>query len=103
MDDETLNALKESIEKWRKNETLPVSEARTHGTDCPLCDLAARRNRNSFSCDGCPVADRGHDECEGTYYYTARHYFFARDEEKFHEYSRLEREFLESLLPKDSE
>ena len=55
MNNETLAALKDSIQHWRDNVTAKTpGKASTYWTDCPLCRMFL-----DAKCDGCPVGHRG--------------------------------------------
>lgn len=95
MSPETLEALKGSIEKWRK---IVEKIGEDHGTqNCPLCRLFHSDYREEDDCcAGCPVHE--HTElslCMGTPYdnYT---------ENPSTKNANAELEFLRSLLPKEA-
>lgn len=96
---ETLEALKGSIEKWRK---IVEEGARDYGgEDCPLCDLFC----DDANCVGCPVsAAAGEIYCKGTPYMewhrVSGRYAIADTPEKIAA-ARAELDFLRSLLPKE--
>ena len=95
MDDRTLEALKASIEKWRGHETADdPREVRLESGYCPLCQIF-RLN----GCVRCPVYNyTGQDYCRGTPFHDVDKY---GPPDKFRAAARAEREFLESLLPKE--
>lgn len=111
MDKQTLEALKGSIEKWRK---IEAGEGMDRGFDnCPLCGLfwfgAVHK------CIGCPVYDlTERTACYGTPYHAFSKWTQQTDRYAGHfkplnpkvhkkgvRLARAEREFLESLLPED--
>lgn len=97
MDEETLTALKASIEHWRGNETAQTWEEISLGPkSCALC-----RKFYGSGCDGCPIKEStGKDGCRGTPYDRAVDAEY-RDWDAFKTAAKAEREFLESLLPPD--
>jgi len=102
-----LKALKASIEKWRRNE---AGDYRGIFTDtCPLCKLfhAAENPKilEDDCCKKCPVYWRtGYSDCVNTPH--SRVYHAWHDDgyasRKFRTAAKKEREFLESLLPKEA-
>ena len=66
MDNITLQALKQSIQKWEK---IVAREGVDQGCkNCPLCELF---NQRPNYCAGCPVYERtGVDSCSNTPYTT---------------------------------
>ena len=106
MDDRTLTALRQSIEKWERNAVAetPDDYATSVGS-CALCCLFWE-NR----CRGCPVTDAtGGVRCDWTPYWVAN---AARSEwsdcpsnltlrDAAHAAARAEVEFLRSLLPEE--
>lgn len=105
MDGTTLNALKQSIEKWERNAVAETPEDyRTRAVDCALCGLFWS------SCDGCPVeAKAGYPDCGGTPYAEAaiarwkwlNHRSDAALRDAAHAAARAEAKFLRSLLPEE--
>lgn len=106
MDGTTLNALKQSIEKWERNAVVETPEDLMMGPDsCPLCQLFWRGD-----CVGCPVMDRtGETYCDGSPYddaeFAAVRWSLAPENESLrgeaHAASRAEVAFLRSLLPQE--
>lgn len=104
MDDKTLTALKQSIEKWDRNTVAETPDDYALGTrNCPLCEMFWRRE-----CIGCPVRDRtNRSGCRGTPYdrtVSARMRWIdspsdATLREKAHDAARDEVAFLRCLLP----
>jgi hypothetical protein len=105
MDPKTEEALRASIEKWKRNAVAETpDEYSTRWRDCALCLLYYEASRR---CDGCPVDEAGHRTCLRTPYDDA---IIARDrwldepdsqtaKAAAHEAARAEVSFLESLLP----
>ena len=104
MDDRTLTALRQSIEKWERNAVAETpADFTTSPNSCPLCQRFWKRY-----CVGCPVAGRtGKVGCAGSPYAEAA---VAADEwldnpdnetlrDTAHAAARAEAEFLRSLLP----
>lgn len=106
MNKKTLLALEASIEHWRENEVAEtVDKVEVYGRSCALCRMFSLKNDN---CTGCPVADRtGYQFCFRSPWDSARNAFsvWCRNPESiaardaFRAAARVEREFLESLLP----
>lgn len=102
MDEKTLTALKQSIEKWERNAIAETPDDYTKGvSSCPLCQLFWERD-----CVGCPVMDRtGNEFCIGSPYDEEAHedWFSAPEDESLrnaaHAAARAEAAFLRSLLP----
>lgn len=109
MEDVTLKALKESIEKWERNAVAETPDGFTTGPGgCALCE----RFWDDF-CQGCPVrAFTGAGDCHDTPYDAALNakndWLFSqpwpdgRDSERraaAHAAAREEVAFLRSLLP----
>ena len=104
MDDKTLTALRQSIEKWERNAVAETPDDLAMGVEaCPLCALFWRGR-----CVGCPVMDATDDAfCDGSPYDAAE----SACEEWFQDPSntglrdaaraaaRAEVAFLRSLLP----
>jgi hypothetical protein len=101
MTPETLEALKGSIEKWRKIvEEGGVDEG---WENCPLCALFFRNG-----CVDCPVSDATRMvSCDGSPYeeWNAQCHLTGRkaDTPKKLAAARAELEFLRSLLPQEAE
>lgn len=98
MDTATLAALRSSIEHWKENEQVTdIIDAKIGTGSCALCKLFFRN-----LCKDCPVFNRtGKDLCVDTPY---RAVVEAKEEnnlEAFRLAAKAEREFLESLLPKE--
>jgi len=116
MNSKTLEALRRSISHWEKNEFLPVKVSKlrliasgraelasTSGDKCDLCKLFARRD-----CVGCPVNDATGMMCAGTPYIRASQLLSeaiaspnAANISEWRKAAREQREFLQTLLPKD--
>lgn len=103
MDAKTLEALKASIEKWKRNAAAEKPELYlTSAYDCPLCALFLDEGAG---CKGCPVsASTGKKHCNGTPYIKAyidrgRWAMGTGRADTAHEHARAEVAFLESLLP----
>lgn len=104
MDDKTLTALKESIEKWERNAVAETPEDFTTGVaSCALCRIFEWRG-----CAGCPVKRRtGKTACADTpfVYAAIARWRWSRDPSDAarrgaaHAYARDEVAFLRSLLP----
>ena len=104
MDDKTLTALTQSIEKWERNAVAETPGEFTTGNDaCALCGLFWDRE-----CNGCPVrAKTGHSICLASPYVAAaaakinwRHEpSDTSRREAAHAAARAEVDFLRSLLP----
>ncbi len=96
MNPQTHQALLDSIEKWRKNETVnDLKEAKVDGSECPLC-------RVHYNCEGCPVYEiAGAYGCDETPYCEAFEAYHTGSVKAFREHAKRERIFLESLLPKE--
>lgn len=110
MNAETLEALKASIEKWKRNAVAETpDEYRTSGDDCPLCEIFQPDNGEyGVACNGCPVAERtGQPFCRDTPYAAAAragirwdgHPGWNRLRESAAARARAEVSFLEILLP----
>ena len=113
MDKRTLTALQGSIEKWKA-----IEEGRGYdgyADNCPLCqEFINEVDDNDQECEGCPVAAAGHRGCEGSpwaAWNTAQEDFNRMRQRKESRIAdtpalialaRAEREFLESLLPKET-
>jgi hypothetical protein len=106
LDEITKEALKGSIEKWKKIESgLGIDQGQDN---CPLCQLFCKR----FGCDKCPVNLKSHHACGGTPYFKWSEHF-----EKAHGITNnyqiqegcmkcrvlagKELDYLKSLLPQD--
>lgn len=110
MDATTLEALKASIEHWRRMATGKANPGEAPIRDCcALCDLF--NNDTQFileQCVGCPVFERtGRQGCAGTPYEDAYSrwkrlttaYLVLNKDSCFQLFARDELVFLESLLP----
>lgn len=104
MDAKTLEALKASIEKWKRNAVAKWPfEATVTGSSCPLCHLFCRGEPDD--CTGCPVKERtGEDQCDNSPWRAAYKAHLAWidgvvSKDDFHKRARAEVAFLESLLP----
>lgn len=97
----TLKALKSSIKHWER--LAAWKQAPNEGiyaNSCPLCKLFKP------TCDGCPVANAGHNLCEGSPWNLASYRFRTARREKteqtiaeFAAEAKKELAFLKSLLP----
>ena len=103
MDKLTLEALKDSIEKWRQIERGEMADMGI--TNCMLCQQYYSAPKGY--CDGCPVSGKtGKRYCEGSPY---EQWCYIQAQRKFDievadtpelvRIARAERKFLESLLP----
>ena len=108
MDAPTLAALEASVEKWRRNsEAQSADDYLVKILDCPLCRLFHDRSTGR-GCVGCPVsAWTGRPICEDTPYERAYRlqiqWSKGADVGPEARASALdEMEFLQSLLPKES-
>ncbi len=89
MDNETLVALKESINIWE-----PRGRDRDYWKACPLCVLG--KKKSIYKCDDCIIKKRtGEGECHGTPFWS--------DKDNFPIYEENMVRYLESFLPKDKE
>lgn len=106
MDDKTLNALKQSIEKWERNAVAETPDDYTTGVEsCALCRMFWRS-----SCRGCPVSEAtGETHCFNSPHSDAA---YAGDDwlhypsdatlrDAAHAAARAEVAFLRSLLPQE--
>jgi hypothetical protein len=97
---ETLEALKGSIEKWRK--IVEENGADHHARNCPLCQIF----HGDDDCNGCPVQSAtGKSHCEKTPY--TKYVIFSDDygcasSPTAMKYAYAELEFLRGLLPKEA-
>ena len=94
----TLEALKGSIEKWRR--IVEEGDINEGSDNCPLCRLFI-----GDDCEGCPVAEAAEPECFGTPYWDfqdadTNDSWRADTDEKMIA-ARAELDFLCSLLPKE--
>lgn len=98
MNAETLTALQDSIEHWRRMANGDTSKGdKPFSTQCALCQLFIRTG-----CTNCPVAEYTKQRlCKGSPYSGADHAFgvFGVTSPQFRAYAQAELEFLESLLP----
>lgn len=104
--DEQREALVTSIEHWKRNAAATnPAKVGVRASDCACC-IAFRRDGE---CDGCPIAQAGHDHCLGTPYFDAADAYALWREwseaavsndggAKFRKLARDEVEFLESIL-----
>lgn len=110
MNEKTLKALRQSVEKWRKNqEATRPGDAALGPLNCALCAMfRVVHAASEIDCSGCPVKERtGEDGCGGTPYSDAQeaHSDWCCEEGNvllrsvFREASKDEVKFLESLLP----
>ena len=101
MNKETLKALENSIEHWRR-----MMDGEGRDGECPSaqgCDLCAMFNPNGEEkCEGCPVMEHtGRPICDDTPYYDALNAFNAQhDGDAFLGHAKREYDFLCTLLPK---
>jgi hypothetical protein len=113
MNEETLHALRGSIEKW---ERIVAGAANNGPDDCPLCAMFNRlfslgaRTFPGFGCDGCPVKERtGKNGCNDTPYVEFDDAYGDYSDSDLSEDERQERrecaqaelDFLKSLLPQE--
>jgi hypothetical protein len=100
MDARTLEALKASIEKWKRNAKVwSIFNAKIKSKDCPLCRMFVQ---STGSCVGCPVNGRtGERLCQDTPYLEAFAYYTLGDVTAFQAAAQKEVAFLESLLPEN--
>ncbi len=104
MDDRTLAALWQSIEKWERNAVAETPGDYTTGSaSCALCEVFLEG-----CCQGCPVKSRTRETgCTGTPFVNAAHARWewlnhrsdATLRDAAHTAARAEAEFLRSLLP----
>lgn len=104
MDDKTLTALQQSIEKWERNAVAETPDDYTTGVkDCALCQVFMQGG-----CLGCPVRGAtGGVFCVGSPYYNAvqvrgewsRTSFNTDLRDAARAAARAEADFLRSLLP----
>lgn len=104
---ETLIALKASIEHWKRVVTSPETEP-INSKSCALCQifLVPSRHKEVTDCIGCPVFEKtGKQYCRGTPYQDVYEASKRGDdnEKAYNEAAKEELEFLQSLLPDDSE
>jgi hypothetical protein len=105
MNNDTLKALRASIEKWERNtEAQTLEDINTKPSSCALCNMFAPCHDYHTWCDGCPVYLRtGKQNCKSTPYFAVKK---ARDSDNFEAAilaCKDEVEFLKSLLPKEDE
>ena len=104
MHNRTLAALNDSIEHWKRLETGTASETEGVGAkNCALCKLF--RSGPAY-CVGCPVMrSTGQSDCDGSPYPMADDAYreYGKDSPEFRAAAKIEREFLEGLLPKQEE
>lgn len=59
MDEQTITALRKSIEHWRQNAEGPMEEVTIGGGDCELCNVFYYcSSEEAPVCSGCPVMER---------------------------------------------
>ena len=104
MNPETLEALKASIAKWERNQTVQTAKEVDLGPSyCPLCLLfntyAMKINESDDNCVGCPVFEKTKKKfCRGTPYDDVEVSRFTSAED-IRRLAVKETEFLKSLLP----
>ena len=103
MNPETKQALKESIEHWKRlaSGNRKPGEGMEAG-DCALCKMFLRRVADP--CSGCPVRESsGHIGCRNTPFDNACaiETKLGMDSSEFKAVAEKELEFLKSLLPQD--
>lgn len=100
MNDETLEALKGSIEKWEK---IVAGTGINEGPlNCPLCQMffIGHEYEESKICRGCPVMEKtGQTRCGGTPYIDYEKSFLDPREPIMKKLAQAELDFLKSLLP----
>jgi hypothetical protein len=102
----TKEALLESIEHWRKNESIQkIADAKVGPHHCALCKrfykIDCSLNEENII-ERCPVYEStSHPYCINTPYEKADHAYRDHDLYAFLKAAKQEREFLESLLPAD--
>ncbi len=98
MEDKTLEALKESIEHWRRVVANPHAERIGAGA-CALCELFNKLDESSEeNCIGCPVFEAtGRQYCYGSPYTDVIR--FSPGQPEYLRLAQEELEFLKSLLP----
>lgn len=110
MEPKTLEALKASIEKWKRNAVAATPSGYVVGPlDCPLCAIFQPDNGSyADACQGCPVMEKtGTKFCDGTPYRDAfdAHASWCREplgrglKTAARAAALVEVAFLESLLP----
>jgi hypothetical protein len=110
MNEQTLTALKDSIEHWKRLATGKSKKGEgIYQVDCALCLTFYRRE----SCEGCPVNEAGFPYCRRSVWEAclravevwqcAQHskYKSWKDTPRFRKAARAQVKFLESLLPKE--
>ena len=106
MNEQTLTALKKSIDHWRKNvDAKEFIQASVSESDCALCQEFLAKTRN---CKGCPVNEVSGYGCRQTpYVYAAKLYFdWKKDANLRNNFSfaaQAELNFLIGLLPEGEE
>ena len=101
MNPETLEALKASIAKWERNQTVQTAKEVDLGPSyCPLCKLFNTPEMTEIDCCyGCPVFEKTKKKCcRGTPYddVEVSRFTSAKD---IRSWAVKETEFLKSLLP----
>jgi len=113
MDKETLEALKDAIEKWKN---IEEGKGVDEGCDnCPLCNYLRDEETDRIDCQYCPVLTSGKGSmfCGNTPYDKWTLHYLQSHREFYYKFQRNarcpqcvqiaqeERKFLESLLPKE--
>lgn len=100
MKPETLTALQESIEHWKRLSAGNTKSGETTGPKhCALCNEFINKND---VCNGCPIMNvTGMDGCSGTPYRNAeaKMKMYGQRSPEFKTAAKEELAFLESLLP----
>lgn len=100
MNEETLTALKKSIEHWKRLSTGTQKAKENIGpSSCALCALFITPN---FSCAGCPVAKHsGQEMCFNTPYLKAKEQLrvFGLNSLEFKQAANYELLYLQKLIP----
>jgi hypothetical protein len=100
MDEETLWALRGSIQKWEK--IVDGTGTNDGAANCPLCLKfnTALNGGTKCHCFGCPVfASTGQHGCSGSPYEAYEEAECEVDEEELQPLAEAELDFLKSLLP----
>ena len=102
MKKETVEALKKSIEHWKRLYTGTAAAGEDTGTPCcALCSLFYYGNENC--CTGCPIAIKtGQTQCDGSPYVSSVDYglIFGKSHPDFQRKAKVFHDFLVGLLPK---
>lgn len=102
----TKEALLESIEHWKENESIDkIEDAKVGPQHCALCKRFLKTqcflNKENII-ERCPVYETtSNPYCVKTPYEKADHAYDDHDLDTFLKAAKQEREFLESLLPAD--